>query len=273
MSEFDTAVAASCPDRDPFAGPTVQVGGLPVRALSRAAWAERIVDTALARRQQAGPPLFLTSANGHVVSRYARDPQFRSLIDTADAIDADGQPLVVASKLMTRTPIPERAATTDLFHDVAAAGAARGLRIFMLGGTESVNVTASVLALQRHPGLVLAGRRNGYFKPGDEAAIVARINAARPDVLWVGLGVPFEQAFVVRNRQRLTNVGIIKTCGGLFDFVAGRAVRAPQWMQDCSLEWAYRVWREPQRLLWRYATTNLHALVLLAARTRDLARG
>jgi exopolysaccharide biosynthesis WecB/TagA/CpsF family protein len=232
------------------------------------------VSAALARRGTGGAPLFLTSANGNVVSRYARDQEFRRQVDSADAIDADGQPLVVASRWMTRTPIPERAATTDLFHDVGARGAKHGLRIYLLGGTEEVNITASVVALQRHPGLVLAGRRDGYFSREEEDAVVARINAARPDILWVGLGVPFEHAFVMRNRHRLTGVGIIKTCGGLFDFIAGRHQRAPQWMQDHSLEWAYRVWREPQRLFWRYATTNVHALMLLALRTRDVtARG
>ena len=90
-------------------------------------------------------------------------------------------------------------------------------------------------------------------------------------MLWVGLGVPYEQAFVARNKAQLTHVGVVKTCGGLFDFVAGKNTRAPQWMQDHALEWAYRLWLEPRRLFWRYVTTNIATVVLLALRTGGTA--
>lgn len=239
-------------------------------ALSRRAWAEALVACALARRGMQGiAPYFFTSANGNVLSRYARAPEFRAMIDSADAVDADGQPLVIASKLMTNTPIPERAATTDVYHDVASAAAAKGLSFYLLGGTEEINRIAAERTLAANPGLVIAGRRNGYFRPEEEAAIAAEINSARPDVVWVGLGVPREHAFVVRNRARLTGVGVIKTCGGLFDFVAGKNSRAPYWMQLCSLEWLYRLSLEPRRLFWRYATTNVHSVYLLLAHTSD----
>ncbi len=245
----------------------VRVGGLPLLVQTRADGARVIVDEALARRGRALPPVFLTSANGNVIARFARDPQFRDLLEHADGIDADGQPLVMASKLMTSDPIPERSATTDTFHDVAAVGARHGLRVYLLGGRDDINAAAADEMLRRYPGVVLAGRRNGYFAIEDEAEVAAAIVAATPDVLWVGLGVPNEQAFVVRNRARLAGVGVVKTCGGLFDFVAGRNTRAPQWMQDHALEWAYRLWLEPRRLFWRYVTTNIATIVLLALRT------
>jgi N-acetylglucosaminyldiphosphoundecaprenol N-acetyl-beta-D-mannosaminyltransferase len=251
--------------------PVVRVGGLLITALSREAWSLRIVAEALKRRREGRRvPLFLSSGNGNVISMYARDAAFRALLDTADAIDADGQPVVLASKWLTKTPIPERAATTDTFHDIARVGAPQGVRFFLLGGHESVNAKAAMSVVQGNPGLVLAGRRNGYFSHNEEDAIVAQINAARPDILWVGLGVPHEHAFVVRNRARLTDVGVIKTCGGLFDFVAGKHSRAPQWMQALSLEWAYRLYQEPRRLFWRYLTTNVHSIILMAARTGDV---
>ncbi len=249
--------------------PRVRVGGLPLLVLSRAEGARLIVAQALARRGGKSPPIFLTSANGNVIARHARDPQFRDLLDRADGIDADGQPLVVASRWLTSRPIPERSATTDMFLDVAGAGAGVGLRVYLLGGHEEINAAAAEHVVRCYPGVVLAGRRNGYFGIEDEIALAEEINRARPDVLWVGLGVPNEQAFVVRNIQRLTGVGVVKTCGGLFDFVAGKNTRAPQWMQDSALEWAYRLWLEPRRLFWRYMTTNVATVVLLAVRTGD----
>ena len=99
-------------------------------------------------------------------------------------------------------------------------------------------------------------------------AIVDEINALAPDYLWVALGVPYEQAFVEEFTPRLTNVGVIKTSGGLFNFLSGSRVRAPLWMQRVGLEWAWRIWLEPRRLFWRYFTTNPRALLLLFSRSR-----
>ena len=93
--------------------------------------------------------------------------------------------------------------------------------------------------------------------------MIAEINDSAPDILWVGMGVPREIAFSVQNRGKLTNVGIIKTSGGLFDFLSGNSSRAPSWMQSSGLEWLYRLSLEPRRLIRRYARTNLHAAYLL----------
>ena len=93
-------------------------------------------------------------------------------------------------------------------------------------------------------------------------------HALAPDYLWVALGVPYEQAFVAEFAPRLTKVGIIKTSGGLFNFLSGSRPRAPRWMQHAGLEWAWRIWLEPRRLFWRYLTTNPRALYLLLNKGR-----
>ena len=93
------------------------------------------------------------------------------------------------------------------------------------------------------------------------------INAAKPDILWIGLGVPLEQQFAVRNKHRFHNVGLIKTSGGLFDVLSGRKSRAPQWIITAGFEWAYRWYLEPARLAGRYLLTNPHALYLLLTQT------
>ncbi len=98
---------------------------------------------------------------------------------------------------------------------------------------------------------------------------VDEINALAPDYLWVALGVPYEQAFVEEFTPRLSNVGVIKTSGGLFNFLSGSRARAPQWMQELGLEWAWRIWLEPRRLFWRYLTTNPRALYLLFNKSRS----
>jgi exopolysaccharide biosynthesis WecB/TagA/CpsF family protein len=249
------------------------VGGLPVAVLDRRATAELMVKAALARRGTGQRCLFFTSANGQVISLCASEPDVKQLFEEADLISADGMSLVLASRLRTGLTLPERVATSDGFHDTARIAAAAGASFYFLGATEDVNARAVERASELYPALAIVGRRNGYFQPEDESKIVDCINAARPDILWVGLGVPHQQQFIVRNRGRLRSVGVAKSCGGLFDFVAERNKRAPQWMQDAGLEWAFRIQQEPGRLAWRYLTTSPHAAYCFLRATGDVDQG
>jgi N-acetylglucosaminyldiphosphoundecaprenol N-acetyl-beta-D-mannosaminyltransferase len=252
--------------------PVEMIGGLPIAVIDRAQSARLMTDVAAARRNSNEPALVFTSANGQVLSMCAQDSQVRKLFLDADLVYADGMPLVFASRWLCSRPLPERVATTDLFHDVAKLAEARGTTFYLLGATDAIVELAVRRAQSLYPHLRICGYRSGYFSSDQEAAIVADINAARPDILWVGLGAPREQAFAMRNRRQLRGVGIIKTSGGMFDFLSGRVPRAPGWMQTAGLEWAYRTFLEPRRLGGRYLMTNPHAMFLLLTRTRRPSR-
>ena len=241
------------------------IGGLPLAVLDREQSARLMIETAVARRGSGSPPPLITSANGQVISMCARDPAIRSLFLATDLIHADGTPLVFASRLRGRRRLPERVATTDLFHDVAAVAQTSGATFFLLGAAPDVMAETVDRVRRRYRHLQLAGFRNGYFADDQVDEVIAEINAARPDILWIGMGVPREQSFALRYRDRLTHVGLIKTSGGLFDFLSERRSRAPQWMQSVGLEWLYRLSLEPRRLFLRYLITNPHALYLLLA--------
>ena len=243
--------------------PLAWLGGLPIAVMDRAGSAEFMLNVAIARRRAGGPPPLITSANGQVLSMCARDGAVRGLFEATDLIHADGTPLVFASRMRAALPLPERVATTDLFHDVAARAPSAGATFFLLGATDEVIARAAENVRRKYPRLTVAGYRSGYFTAAEENEVVAQINAAKPDILWVGMGAPAEQGFCLRVRARLSNVGLIKTSGGLFDFLSGRNSRAPSWMQAMGLEWAYRMALEPRRLAWRYLTTNPHAAYLL----------
>ncbi len=243
--------------------PFANVGGLPLAVIDREQSARLMVEAAIARRASGLPPLYVTSANGQVISLCARDPQIRTLFLSADLIHADGTPLVFASRFRSRTPLPERVATTDLFHDAARVAQECGATFFLLGGAPDVMKTAVAKVRQQYRELQIVGFRHGYFGEDETDEVIAQINAARPDILWIGMGVPLEQYFALRHRGRLTDVGVIKTSGGLFDFLSERSRRAPAWMQSAGLEWLYRLALEPRRLFFRYLTTNPHALYLL----------
>jgi N-acetylglucosaminyldiphosphoundecaprenol N-acetyl-beta-D-mannosaminyltransferase len=245
--------------------PRVSLGGLRIAVLDMEDTATFMIEAAMRRRERERP-VFLTSANGEVLSLCATDPEANRLFRAADMISADGQPLVVASRLRSATRLPERVATTDLFHVVATKAAVQNLTFYMFGATEQENRAAVRNARRMHPDLRIVGRSHGYLDEQQLERKVDEINALAPDVLWIGLGVPNEQHFVEKFSQRLGNVGVIKTSGGLFNFLSGTRARAPRWMQAVGLEWAWRIAQEPRRLFWRYATTNPRALYLLFVR-------
>jgi N-acetylglucosaminyldiphosphoundecaprenol N-acetyl-beta-D-mannosaminyltransferase len=247
--------------------PHAVVGGLRIVALDRQQTAELMTATALQRRGQGGRTLLLSSANGEVLSKCATDAHVSELFAEADLLNADGQPLVVASRLFCRTPLPERVATTDLFHDVAKLAVQRKLTFYMYGATDDENQRAVARAEQMHPGLKIIGRSHGFLTGTALERKIDEINHLKPDIMWIALGVPREQEFCRQYADRLGNVGMIKTSGGLFNFLSGTRKRAPDWMQAYGLEWLYRIKEEPRRLFWRYAVTNPHALLLLARRS------
>lgn len=254
---------------------SIRIGGLPIAALSQVQWAELMVQDCRANSDHTARPKFMTSANGLVLSLYGRDPEFKKLLDQADGVDADGMPLVLATRIFAPVPLPERIATADFFHVAARFAEMASISFFFLGSTEEENMAAVDRVRESYPRLRIAGRHHGHFADAEEAAVVQMIIGAKPDVLWVGMGVPREHEFIVRNRTALTGVTWIKSCGGLFKFLSGKDRRAPNWMQELCLEWLFRLAREPRRLLMRYCHTNGHAAYLMykhRALTRDAGR-
>jgi N-acetylglucosaminyldiphosphoundecaprenol N-acetyl-beta-D-mannosaminyltransferase len=159
-------------------------------------------------------------------------------------------------------------AGADLMQELLGRSARRGYSVYLFGATEDVVEECVARAKQRHPGLIVAGYRNGYFKPDDEAAIVAAIRDARPDILFLGFGSPKKEYFM-KEHHRALGVPFVMGVGGTFDVLAGRVPRAPRWMQRSGLEWSYRLAQEPRRMWKRYLISNTRFLSLVA---RDLWR-
>ena len=247
--------------------PKAIVGGMSLSAVDRQT-AARLMLAAARTRPRGRRPLYFTSANGEVIARVNADPVIAGLFARADQIVADGQPLVTASRWLCANPLPERVATTDLFHDVARLAEQGGESFYFLGSTEPENRKALAAVRKAYPDLVIVGHAHGYLTGRALDRKVREINELAPDILWLGLGVPREQLFVRDYSLRLANVGVIKTSGGLLNFLSGTSRRAPTWMQQAGLEWAFRVWLEPRRLGWRYLTTNPRALFFMLRRSR-----
>lgn len=247
--------------------PTTTVAGLQTVCLTRDQMADIMVEDCLYAREHTVAPKVVFSSNGQGISLNASNSQFANAMAQADIIHADGQSVVLASKLFTKKPIPERSATTDFFHNAAIKAQAAGLTFYMLGANEEENKLACENVNKLYPDLKIVGRRNGYFSRDQHPQIIEEINKLKPDVLWVALGKPKQEFWCIEMKSQL-QVGWIKTCGGLYSFLAGTAPRAPQWMQDMSLEWLYRVLKAPKRLGWRYLTTNPHAMFLMMTKSK-----
>ncbi len=247
----------------------VTVGGIATACLSRDGMAQMmLLDCLEARGNPDRQPKLVFASNGHAIALAAQDEAFRFTLSQADIIHADGQAAVIASRLLTNTPIPERSATTDFIHDASKVAVEHGLRFFLLGATEEANAQAAAKLEETYPGLQVVGRRHGYFSRDEEDELCDEINLTLPDVIWVGLSVPLEYEFSVRNKTRL-RAGWLVTCGGCYNFVTGAYKRAPKFMQDLGMEWLFRLAREPKRLFWRYAVTNPIAIFLLLTRTKS----
>jgi exopolysaccharide biosynthesis WecB/TagA/CpsF family protein len=245
---------------------TVTVGGLPITVADRDRIARMMIEAAKGR--SANRPLYLTSANGEVLARCSLDTELDRHVRAADQIVADGQSMVLISRLLCRTPLPERVATTDLFHDVARLAEAADVSFYLFGASQHENLKAVAAVRRMYPRLRIAGHAHGYLEGDALEAKLAEINGLAPDILWLALGVPREQAFVSRHIGKLANVGIIKTSGGLFNFLSGKNRRAPVWLQRAGLEWAWRIAMEPRRLFLRYLLTNPIALYLMLTNSR-----
>ncbi|EIZ79027.1 udp-hexose transferase [Novosphingobium sp. Rr 2-17] len=249
---------------------TVTIGGLPIVRLTRDEMRGLMLsDVVEARSGAMMRPRVITSANGSIVATYHSDPAVRSSIDRMDMIDADGMPLVLASRMFCKRPLPERIATTDFLLDAAAEATRSGIRFYLLGARPGVAARAAEHLRYRFPGLQIVGTRHGFFERSDLPKICAKVIESGADVLWLGLGAGLQETIALECRDRLPGVAWVRTCGGLFDHYGGGVSRAPGWMQRSGMEWAYRAAREPLRLGWRYLITNPQAAWHLLTKTHD----
>lgn len=241
------------------------VAGISTSCCGRASLIEEMDLTYPAHANQR--PKLLFDVNGHAIALYYADSHYRTAVMDADIVHADGQSVVLASKLLCENPVAERSATTDLIFDVAERAEQADLSFFLLGGEEAVNIACAAKLRVLYPKLRIVGQQHGFFKESEEEQIVQRINEAKTDILWVGLGKPREQLLSTRLQSRVHCRWII-TCGGCFNFVTGEYVRAPLWMQKAGLEWLFRLSTNPSKLLWRYLTTNPIAVYRILKESR-----
>ena len=194
------------------------------------------------------------NVNANCLNLLYEDAVLRGFFGDAELVICDGSGVMLAARILG-SRIPERITYADWAWDLAAFAAAEGFSLFFLGARPGVAQAAARRLKQRYPGLNMVGVHHGYFDRSENEAVVQKINAAAPDILLVGLGMPPQEYWLMENRHRL-DAGVALTGGAVFDYVSGRLRRGPRLLVSCSFEWLARLLIEPRRLWRRYLVGN-----------------
>jgi N-acetylglucosaminyldiphosphoundecaprenol N-acetyl-beta-D-mannosaminyltransferase len=204
--------------------------------------------------------------NADCLNKAVEDGSYREVLATSDLRLGDGIGLRIGGRMLKRE-IRENVNGTDLFPRLCKRMEADGLRLFLLGGRPGVSDGVSAWIRARHPGLDVVGSRHGYFRAEEEAGLVEQIRQSQADVLLVAFGAPRQEVWIRKHKDRL-GVRSALGVGGLLDFYSGRIPRAPQWLRELGLEWAYRLYQEPGRMWRRYLVGNVVFLWRVARERR-----
>jgi len=181
----------------------------------------------------------------------------RRLVNDSGMSTPDGMPLVWLSRLHGYREVG-RVYGPDLMLALCERSRITGHRHFFYGGAPGIADRLASRLMSRFPGLIVVGTHSPPYRPADaeeDRAVLDAINAAAPDIVWVGLGTPKQDYWVSRHRAPLAAPALIAV-GAAFDFHAGLLRQAPRWMQRSGLEWLFRLMQEPRRLAYRYLVYN-----------------
>lgn len=210
---------------------------------------------------KSGAPHQHVVVNVDKLVKASRDEELRRIINECALINVDGMPVVWASRLLGKG-LKERVAGVDLFEALMKRSAEKGWRVFLLGAKEDVVSGVKNLYAQKYSGLTVAGYRNGYWKPEEEAGVVEQIKEAHADLLFVAISSPKKEHFLGRYQAEM-KIPFAMGVGGTFDVAVGKVKRAPVWMQNAGLEWFYRFLQEPRRMFKRYFVDDMAFFWLL----------
>ena len=211
--------------------------------------------------------LLINTINAHSYNTALKDPLFAKALMKGDVLIPDGASIVKACKWLNAKSKPkERIAGWDLFvHEMselekdANSNSKDSKKVMFMGSSERVLGLIKIKSAEIYPNLEVVTYSPPYkpeFSKEDNAAIVTAINSENPDLLWIGMTAPKQEKWTYTHWNELNIHCHVGTIGAVFDFFAGTAKRAPQWWQDHSLEWLYRLMIEPKSMWRRYIIGN-----------------
>lgn len=202
--------------------------------------------------------LLINTINAHSYNTALKDPLFADALLKGDVLIPDGASIVPAFKWLRNEKI-ERIAGWDLFLYEMNKLNEKGGTCFFLGSSEDTLNKIVAKAAQQFPNLKVATYSPPYqpkFTSDENEAMIAAVNRAQPDLLWIGMTAPKQEKWAYKHLNQLEVNGPIGTIGAVFDFFAGNVQRAPIAWQEKGLEWLYRLLKEPKRMWRRYIIGN-----------------
>lgn len=263
-TQLDTAPHAGAPDR----AATINLLGVKVSALNLPEAVRRIED-AVVRRERG----YVCVAGAHGLVDCQGDPALREAFNNAFLVTPDGIPLVWELRRQGHAEAG-RVYGPDLMLALIERGQLNGLRHYLYGATPGTLAKLEAALTRKSPRARIVGSYSPPFRPlteTEEADVARRINAAAPDLVWVGLSAPKQERWMARMRHRL-EAPVLLGVGAAFDFHAGNVRQAPARLQRAGLEWAFRLAAEPRRLWRRYLRVVPRYLALLALQRTGLRR-
>lgn len=205
---------------------------------------------------------YICVSNVHTTVMSYENEEYRKIQNGAAMALPDGAPLSSYSRRKGYKQA-QRVTGPDLMLELFAISKEKGYRHYFYGATEETLQSMKEVLERDYPGIQIAGMYAPPFRaltPQEDAQIVAKINEARPDFIWIGLGAPKQEEWMYQHMGQLQ--GVLIGVGAGFDYLAGYNKRAPRWMQRMSLEWLYRLLQDPKRLWRRYFTSNVKFICL-----------
>lgn len=224
-----------------------RIGSVRIDVLDRDSATAAILDCA-ARRE----PRLVTFCNAHTVNVASRDLRLREALESATVLN-DGVGLDIASRALFGASFPQNLNGTDFVPHVLAS-ADKPLRVYLVGGAPDVADAAARELVRRYPGVQIAGTTHGYFDESQSAGIIDSIGRSDAQLVLVAMGQPRQEIWAAQHFREIAGPTIC--VGALLDFVAGRVPRAPAWIRERRVEWAFRLLKEPRRLGGRYVIGN-----------------
>lgn len=204
--------------------------------------------------------LLINTINAHSYNTALKDTLFAEALTKGDVLIPDGASIVKACKwLKAKSQPKERIAGWDLFTFEMKHLNEKGGKCFFMGSSEKVLGFIKEKAKTVYPNIIVETYSPPYkleFSDEDNKAIIKAINQANPDLLWIGMTAPKQEKWAYTHWKELEINCHVGTIGAVFDFFAGTMERAPIWWQEHSLEWLYRLIKEPKRMWRRYIIGN-----------------
>jgi N-acetylglucosaminyldiphosphoundecaprenol N-acetyl-beta-D-mannosaminyltransferase len=193
-----------------------------------------------------GRPHMIVTADASMIAMAQSDSELKEIVNAADLVTPDGSGLIKGAKILG-TPLLERVSGVDICREICAMSAEMGFSIFFLGSEPGIAEAAAENLQKQFPGMHVAGVRHGFFKPDQDAEIVALVRESGASVLLAGMGIPRQEKWI---KQYLNELGVCIAIGvgGSMDIFSGKVKRAPIWMQNHGLEWIFRLCQDPSKI-------------------------